>query len=120
GVANGAGISLYSSSLNNRIGTDGDGNNDTAERNVVAGNSQVSLDIDSGCNSNIVSGNWFGFNAAGTERIKDSVSNLGTIPAGTHVVIHGGAQNNIIGVVGASPNSAQRNVFEAGGVKITD
>ena len=55
---------------NNRIGTDGNGINDTAERNVISGNSGDGVRIlGSSATGNVVSGNYIGTNATGTAAV---------------------------------------------------
>jgi PKD repeat protein len=67
----GAGVLIYSGT-GNVIGTDGDGTNDAAERNVISGNAYYGINLNGG-DGNIVAGNFIGLNAAGTA----AVGNLG-------------------------------------------
>src|SRR5207247_643036 len=40
------GLEILAGAQNNRIGTDGDGVNDTLERNIISGNGNTGLDIE--------------------------------------------------------------------------
>src|SRR5207302_1559144 len=52
-VANGTqGVLIQSGATNNRVGTDGDGVNDAAERNVISGNTSVGVLIQSAGTNN--------------------------------------------------------------------
>ncbi len=95
---------------NNRIGTDGDGVGDAAERNVISGNgfsfgggwSGVEIN-GTGSTSNVVAGNYIGINSAGTAALRN---------AGNGVGIFSGAQANIIGTNGDGVNdSVEGNVI---------
>ena len=72
----------------NRIGTNGDGSNDTAERNVISGNGNHGIAFAFGAFDNIVAGNYIGSNAAGTTALANG--NRG-------VNFGSGATDNIIG-----------------------
>jgi streptogramin lyase len=83
------GVAIYNGAASNRIGTNGDGNNDSGERNVISGNAGVGVVIaGSGTNQNIVAGDYIGTDAAGTRALAN----------GTGINIFGGAQANRIGV----------------------
>ena len=60
------------------IGTNGDGNHDVAERNVISGSrSQYGVQIeDSATTSNIVAGNYIGTNASGTSALPNNIGVL--------------------------------------------
>ena len=58
-----------------RVGTDGDGTADAAERNVVSGNSGRGLFLD-GTTDTVVAGNYVGLNAAGTAAVANSGSGI--------------------------------------------
>src|SRR5262249_34572787 len=95
----------------NLIGTDGDGTNDAAEANVIAGvvgftNSEILID-GAGTNNNVVAGNFIGANAAGT---------VGLTILGNCVTIQNGAQNNLIGtdVNGNGSAANEGNVIGSG------
>lgn len=71
-VGNRTGIRITSTSDGNRIGTDGDGLDDTAERNVISAsgfvqqNNSFGILIDSGSDQNLIAGNHIGADASGT------------------------------------------------------
>ncbi len=58
------------------IGTNGDGSNDAAERNLISANTQNGVFITSTSSSNIVAGNIIGLNKAGTGDLGNSVSGV--------------------------------------------
>ncbi len=116
----GAGIYVAGGAQNTRIGTDGDGVNDIAERNIISGNGYEGIDIQgtaSGANTTgtVVAGNYVGTNAAGTA----------ALPNGSDgVFIFGGAQQSRIGVNGADVDAAaERNLISGNtfqGVALAD
>ena len=64
-----AAIDLYNS-VNTWVGTDGDGNNDALERNIINGSFQGNgVTINNNANSNVVAGNYIGLGANGTTAI---------------------------------------------------
>lgn len=95
------GIAILNGAQSNRIGTNGDGTSDTAERNIISGNGANSFNgisiWDAGTNQNVVAGNYVGTNASGTAAIKNGFAGIG---------VAGGAQGNRIGVNGADSNAA--------------
>jgi hypothetical protein len=98
----GVGLYVAGGAQNTRIGTDGDGINDAAERNIISGNSYQGIAIQgasSGPNTTgtIVAGNYIGTNAAGSA----------ALPNGNNgVYILGGAQNTRIGTNGPDVDAA--------------
>ncbi|MGB3266334.1 MAG: Ig-like domain-containing protein, partial [Microcoleus sp.] len=96
----GDGITIDASAgIQNRIGTNGDGLNDTAERNVISGNLVNGITI--AAKFATVSGNYIGTNAAGTAILNpNNFSYHG-------VVTFPGASDNTIG----GTNDAERNVI---------
>lgn len=78
------GIEVVLTSDNNIIGTNGDGTTDTAERNVIAGNSaqgiylfaNSSQDSSGSPRTTRISGNYIGLNAAGTAVIQNTSGDL--------------------------------------------
>ncbi len=81
---------------NARVGTNADGSNDTAERNVVSGHGSIGVELSSATGT-IVAGNYIGTNATGTA----AIANV------TGVLIVNGANNNTIG----GSTAASRNVI---------
>ena len=66
-VANQRGIWIDNGSSNNRIGTNADGVNDAAERNVISANVSENIWIyQPATTGNLIMGNYIGLNAAGT------------------------------------------------------
>jgi VCBS repeat-containing protein len=86
-------------STNNRIGTNSDGLDDLLERNLVSGNGSTNISI--GAGGNIITGNFIGPNAAGTNRPTGSPgANVGISLSGNTNTIGGtapGAGNLISG-----------------------
>ena len=93
------GISLSSGNL---LGTNGDGVNDTAERNVISGN--LNAGVTAAGNNNKIAGNYIGTNPAGDAPIENISTN----------VFFSGVDGNIIGVDGSNnPFAAhERNVID--------
>jgi hypothetical protein len=85
----GRGVLVDSNSTSNFIGTNGDGNDDFGERNLISGNSRgVTLDVASSPGySNIVAGNFIGTDASGMQ----AIPNWGGVNTGV-------GQDDIIGV----------------------
>lgn len=102
------GILLTTGSSGNRIGTNGDGVNDAAERNVISGNASGILAniniISAGTTNNVVAGNYIGTNAAGTATVSNP---------GRGVRIASTADFNRIGTDGSNDafNANERNVI---------
>ena len=110
------GIGLVGGSCDfNRIGTNGDGSNDAAERNVIAGNGQYNLYLDFAFDTTIA-GNYIGLSSDG----KNTYANSATI-AGVYL---NNTTNTRIGTDGSNDqfNEAERNYIagSAGaGISIT-
>jgi hypothetical protein len=102
------GVYLYGGATGNVVGTNGDGTNDAAERNLIGGNGYGGVGINgAGTNGNIVAGDFIGTTAAGTAAIGN---------ANRGVDIFGGAQNNRIGTNSDGVNDgAERNVIGGNG-----
>jgi hypothetical protein len=84
------GVGIYGGAASNRVGTDGDGVADAAERNLIAGNQSWGVIVaDPGSNQNMVAGNYIGTDVTGTAALAN---------AGGGVAIWGGAQSNRVGV----------------------
>lgn len=103
------GVTATSGSTNVRIGSNGDGVNDAAERNVISGNTHGII-IQSATTSNItVAGNYIGINAAGTGVVANVIG----------VTINTGAHNNTIG----GTTAGARNIISGStqyGVRLAD
>jgi CSLREA domain-containing protein len=63
-----SGVRLGGNANQNRVGTDGDGDSDTLERNTISGNTEYGINIENGL-QNVIAGNYIGTNAAGTSVI---------------------------------------------------
>ncbi|HSD82212.1 MAG TPA: hypothetical protein VLG46_00035, partial [Anaerolineae bacterium] len=77
------------SATSNRVGTNGDGTNDTNERNIIAGNQYIGVDATGG-SGNTIAGNWIGLSASGAP--------LGN--GSTGISIDNGSSSNTIGTAG--------------------
>ena len=88
-LANGsAGVQVEGGSTSTLVGTNLDGSNDVAERNVIAGNANYGVLIDGAATTGtLLRGNWIGLDAAGNAR--------GNAQAG--VFLSASASNNTIG-----------------------
>ena len=110
------GVEIDGGASGNLIGSNGDGINDAAERNLISGNRNGGVWIHGqGTDGNAVAGNFIGTSVTG-----DVALNNGTVfyfrrPIQGGVVIDGGASGNRIGTDGNSVDDVgQRNVIEAG------
>lgn len=112
-LANSAwGVLITLGAKHNIVGTEGDGINDAAERNVISGNAlgvavgnQAGAGV--GTDGNIIAGNFIGTNAAGTA----------AIPNGSNgVQIAFGARNNRVGTnADGISDAVERNVLSGNG-----
>jgi Ca2+-binding RTX toxin-like protein len=69
------GVWVNSGATGTRIGTNGDGTSDEAERNVIAGNGSFGVYVsDAGTANNTIAGNLIGVDAAGTAALAGNVS----------------------------------------------
>ncbi|MEY2873895.1 MAG: hypothetical protein RLZZ373_1266, partial [Pseudomonadota bacterium] len=119
-----SGVILRSGAGGNRIGTNADGANDTAERNVISGNNWYGVEmLDSGTSNNVVQGNYIGTDASGLvalgnaqggvsfwngasgNQVGSGLSGAGNVISGSDagVLVAGGAtgnrvQGNLIGL----------------------
>ncbi len=97
------GVEIHAGANHTRIGTNSDGVNDAAERNIISANTHDGVSIaDSGTNNNTVAGNYIGTNANGN-------SALGNASVGVRIV---SATSNVIGTNGDGVNdAAERNII---------
>ena len=115
-LPNDYGVEIDGGASGNLIGTNGDGVNDAAERNLISGNRFAGVWINGqGTDGNAVAGNFIGTSVTG-----DVALNNGTVigsyyrsrPIEGGVVIDGGASGNRIGTDGKSVDDVgQRNVI---------
>jgi uncharacterized delta-60 repeat protein len=112
-----SGIVIQSGASNNRIGTNADGNNDAAERNIISGNNWFGIEIiDSGTTNNVVQGNYIGtdvtglvalgnseggvsfWNGAANNQVGSGIATARNIISGNHrgVYIANGVSNNMV------------------------
>jgi titin len=89
------------------IGTDGDGNGDVDERNLLAGHGTAVEVYGAETSETVIAGNYFGLSASGTQA-------FGNI---TGVNVYGFASDTRIGTDGSNDsfNLHERNVFAGGG-----
>jgi hypothetical protein len=93
------GVWLINGARGNIIGTNADGINDTAERNIISGNTQRGIRIEgANTDSNIIAGNYIGTDYTGAAPLANVIDG---------VLIISGARANIIG----GELVAQRNVI---------
>src|SRR5262249_60200345 len=68
---------LINNTDNNLVGTDGDGTNDLAEKNILSGNDASGLEIfGASATGNVVKGNFIGLNGSGTGDLGNSVDGI--------------------------------------------
>ena len=99
------GINITGGASNNLIGTDGDGNNDDDEGNLLSGANERGVDIrGAGTQYNVVAGNIIGLNAAGDAGLENAIDG---------VIIYNNANYNLIGTNGSNDafNENERNVI---------
>jgi len=103
-----AGVAVFGGASNTRIGTDGDGVADAAERNIISGNSHVGIYLaDSGTSGNIVAGNYIGTDVTGTVAVGNSWEGIS---------IGSGATSNRIGSSAGPFATAERNIISGNGL----
>ena len=91
-LANQTGLSISGGATNNRVGTNGDGQSDDLERNIISGNTLDGvLVFTAGTTGNVFAGNYVGTNATGTAAI-------GNLRDG--IAISTQATNNLVGTNG--------------------
>ena len=115
-LPNNEGVEFDAGATNNFVGSNGDGVNDTAERNIISGNLFAGVWITGqGTSSNVVAGNFIGTDMTGsvainngTQPVTDSQGNV----FGGGVAISAGASGNRIGTDGQSVDDpGERNVI---------
>ncbi len=112
------GIEIDGGASDNLIGTNGDGIDDSAERNLISGNIGVGVLIQGqGTDGNVVAGNWIGTTVTGDVALGNGTYGYyygygsGLLNAGG-VMIVGGASGNVIGTDGLGVDAAgQGNVI---------
>lgn len=110
GNGEGPGVLILFGAQSNRIGTDGNGVADAAERNVISGNVTNGVNISGeGCAYNVVAGNYIGTDVTGTDP-------LGNGSVGMRLA--DGARANRVGTDGNGvADDAERNVISGNGVE---
>ena len=109
-LANYIGVEIEGGAGDNLIGTNGDGVDDAAERDVISGNLFAGVCMTgSGTDGNVVAGDFIGTNLTGTTAVgNDSLKS----ESGAGVIVEDGASGNLIGTTGHSADDAgQRNVI---------
>ena len=86
-LLNPVGLNITDGPTNIRVGTNGDGTNDAAERNLISGNGVGIFVNGGGTGGNVVAGNLIGTNAAGTAALANA----------NGIVINDGAAGNRVG-----------------------
>ncbi|MFN8766238.1 MAG: beta strand repeat-containing protein, partial [Pirellulaceae bacterium] len=119
-IANAQGVFIEGTASSNRIGTNGDGINDIAERNVISGNTTRGVLIaSSGSNYNTIAGNYIGTDASGMNAVPNvtygvelqsgvSFTTIGGPTAAYRNIISGNT-SDAIRVTGADGNRFDRN-----------
>lgn len=120
-----SGVVMDQGASNNRIGTDADGVNDAAERNIISGNNWFGVEfLGTGTSGNVVQGNYIGTDATGLVALRNaqggvsfwngaSNNRLGGGAAGAGNVISGHVTGVQLGN-GVSDNRVQGNLIGLG------
>jgi hypothetical protein len=111
-LANGDhGVHVAAGPQGNRIGTDGDGVADEAERNLISGNAYHGVYFSgAGTDHNVLAGNYIGTDVTGTQALGNGYG----VDWGLGVAIWDGAQCNRVGTDGNElADAAERNVISA-------
>jgi titin len=100
------GIEISQAAQENRVGSDGNGIADEAERNIISGNGAPGVAIaGAGTQRNVVAGNYVGTDVSGQAALGNATDG---------VVVFAGAQNNRIGSdANGHGDAAERNVISA-------
>lgn len=100
------GVTITNNGQENRIGTNGDGIADAAERNLISGNGRNGISLQN-AQSNRIAGNYIGTNAPGSGALRNTQAGIAP---------NQGSQANVIGTTGFETNpSAERNLISANG-----
>ncbi len=116
-IPNYAGVEIDSGASDNLIGTNGDGDDDALEGNLISGNSLVGVWItDAGTDSNVVAGDYVGTDVTGMSAIPNGTAPVGTNGktdlTGVGVAIEAGASDNRVGTNGTDVDPAgERNII---------
>ncbi len=113
---NDSGVAIDGGASNNLIGTNGDGADDQAERNLLSGNLFAGVSISGeGTDGNAVAGNFLGTDISGSVALDNGTQPVGDSQGnrfGGGVAVSGGASDNRIGTDGASVDDVgERNVI---------
>ena len=103
------GVTIHGGAARNRVGTNGDGAADEAERNILSASRRfhgVAI-IDPGTNSNVVAGNFIGTDATGAR-------SLGNADSGV-VIVSGAAFNRIGTNSDGVADDTERNILSGNG-----
>jgi len=120
-LANNIGVEIDAGATKNLVGTNGDGVNDTSERNLLSGDLFAGVWITGqGTSNNAVAGNWIGTDVSGSVALNNGTQPvydpLGNTYFGGGVAISAGASGNRIGSDGKSVDDVgERNVIAGSG-----
>jgi titin len=119
-LANNAGVEIDGAATQNLVGTNGDGVNDAAERNIISGDLFAGVWITGeGTSDDAVAGNFIGSDVTGSVALNNGtqpVTDLQGVVFGGGVVIAAGASGNRIGTDGKSIDDVgERNVIGGSG-----
>jgi parallel beta-helix repeat protein len=112
-----SGVFVSAGADGNFLGTDSDGAGDTAEGNLISGNHQTALHVDS--NDNLIAGNIIGLNAAGAAALNNleegivvsgASNTVGGLTLAARNLISGNAGDGIA-IVGGSSNTLRGNLI---------
>jgi hypothetical protein len=120
------GVFFIGAGTGNRIGTNSDGVSDTAERNLISGNTEAGIFVDG--DGNVIAGNYIGTNAAGNAplgngdgiRISASDNNRvgGTAAGAGNVIAFNTSRGVAVDGVGAGNSVLGNSIFANGEIGI--